>query len=133
MSFISIQLNLHFSRLVFIFLTIYSRQIDTATETKNLLTNLCESFCVLKRFEDFHDHWLQGALAAKHDGEHGYADLRRAGLRLGEGRARHHVLHSSTGEQDVQTKLHPVSLIYNQQSCQRSMSINHVRTKIGNV
>ena len=114
MNFISIQLNLHFSRLVFIFLTIYSRQIDTATETINLLTNLCESFCVLKRFEDFHDHWLQGALAAKHDGEHGYANLRRAGLRPGEGRARHHVLHSSTGWQDVQNKLHSVSLIYNQ-------------------
>ena len=113
MNVISMKLNLHFSRLVFIFLTIYSRQIDTATETKNLLTNLCESYCVLKRFEDCHDHWLQGALAAKHDGEHGYADLRRAGLRLGEGRAGHHVLHSSTGRQDVQTKLHSVSLIYN--------------------
>ena len=53
MNVISMKLNLHFSRLVFIFLTIYSRQIDTATETKNLLTNLCESFCVLKLLKIF--------------------------------------------------------------------------------
>ena len=36
---------------------------------------------------------VQGAAAALDDCEHGHADLRWAGLRAGEGRARHHVLH----------------------------------------
>ena len=48
----------------------------------------------------------QGTFAVEHDGEHGDVDLCGAGLRLGEGRARHHVLHSSTGGHDVQSMLH---------------------------
>ena len=41
---------------------------------------------------------VQGAAAALDDCEHGHADLRWAGLRAGEGRARHHVLHPAPGE-----------------------------------
>ena len=37
----------------------------------------------------------QGTFAVEHDGEHGDVDLRRAGVRLGEGRAQHHVLHTA--------------------------------------
>ena len=39
--------------------------------------------------------FLQRATAAEHDGEHGHVDLRRPGLRPGEGRARDDVLHSA--------------------------------------
>ena len=43
--------------------------------------------------------YSQRASAVEHDGEHGDVDLCWAGLRLGEGRARHHVLHTSSGGQ----------------------------------
>ena len=39
--------------------------------------------------------FLQRVTAAEHDGEHGHVDLRRPGLRFGEGRARNNVLHSA--------------------------------------
>ena len=37
--------------------------------------------------------FLQRVATAEHDGEHGHVDLRGPGLRPGEGRAGHNVLH----------------------------------------
>ena len=41
---------------------------------------------------------MQGAAAALDDGQHGHADIRGPGLRAGEGRGGHHVLHPAPGE-----------------------------------
>lgn len=35
----------------------------------------------------------QGVAVIEYDGEHGHVDIRGAGLRVGEGRARHAILH----------------------------------------
>ena len=43
-------------------------------------------------------HCLQGAAAALDDGQHGHAHIRGPGLRAGEGRGGHHVLHPAPGE-----------------------------------